>query len=83
MVMLPSTRQPDKETMNYTCVITPSVWILSLIYYKLYAHKYYHGPQKTVDVSDYANEKHMEQIYTILDGVDVDSGKKSMTYEKV
>ncbi|EDK41051.2 hypothetical protein PGUG_05149 [Meyerozyma guilliermondii ATCC 6260] len=50
MVMFPSNRGPDKDTMNYTCVITPSVWLLSLLYYKIYAHKIYHGPQKTVDV---------------------------------
>ncbi|CUM67419.1 uncharacterized protein PRCAT00005113001 [Priceomyces carsonii] len=50
MVMLPTNNHPDKDTMNYTCVITPGVWILSLLYYFVYAHKIYHGPQKTVDV---------------------------------
>lgn len=50
MVMFPSDLNPTKDTMNYTCVITPGVWILSLIYYKVYAHKIYHGPAKTVDV---------------------------------
>lgn len=82
MVMLPSTKYPDKETMNYTCIITPSVWIFSLVYYKIYAHKHYHGPQKTVHVSDCASENGMDRIYTILDGVEVDSVKKSRTYEK-
>jgi amino acid transporter len=83
MVMLPSTKYPDKETMNYTCIITPSVWIFSLVYYKIYAHKHYHGPQKTVHVSDCASENDMDRIYTILDGVEVNSDKKSRTYEKL
>lgn len=83
MVMLPSTKYPDKETMNYTCIITPSVWIFSLVYYKIYAHKHYHGPQKTVHVSDCASENGMDRIYTILDGVEVNSDKKSRTYEKL
>lgn len=52
MVMFPTNRNPDKDLMNYTCVITPGVWILSLAYYWVYAHKIYHGPAKTVDVPD-------------------------------
>ncbi|KAK6460907.1 GABA-specific high-affinity permease [Scheffersomyces coipomensis] len=50
MVMFPASIGVTKDTMNYTCVITPSVWILSYIYYYFYAHKFYHGPCKTVDV---------------------------------
>lgn len=83
MVMLPSTKYPDKETINYTCIITPSIWIFSLVYYNTYAHKHYHVPQKTAFVSDCASEKGMDQIYMILDGIDVGSDKKSRTYEKV
>lgn len=52
MVMFPTSTNPDKDLMNYTCVITPGVWILSLVYYYVYAHKKYHGPAKTVDVQD-------------------------------
>lgn len=52
MVMFPTNKNPDKNTMNYTCVITPGVWILSLAYYYVYAHKVYHGPAKTVDDVD-------------------------------
>ncbi|ODV65669.1 amino acid transporter [Hyphopichia burtonii NRRL Y-1933] len=48
MVMFPSNRNPSVDDMNYTCVITPGVWILSLGYYLIYAHKIYHGPRKTV-----------------------------------
>ncbi|ODV81411.1 amino acid transporter, partial [Suhomyces tanzawaensis NRRL Y-17324] len=49
MVLFPATKNVDSGNMNYTCVITPSVWILSLIYYYVYAHKVYHGPCKTVE----------------------------------
>lgn len=49
MVMFPANRNPGKLEMNYTCVITPGVWILSSIYYFIYAHKAYHGPIKTID----------------------------------
>ncbi|CAK7891892.1 GABA-specific permease [[Candida] anglica] len=52
MVMFPANPNPQSTTMNYTCVITPGVWILSLIYYFVYAHKHYHGPQKTVDIDE-------------------------------
>lgn len=50
MVMFPVNENPNKDTMNYTCVITPGVWILSAAYYAVYARKIYHGPQKTVEV---------------------------------
>ena len=49
MVMFPEDTNPDKNSMNYTCVITPGVWILSVAYYYAYARKNYHGPAKTVD----------------------------------
>lgn len=49
MVMFPTDTHPNKETMNYTVVLTPGVWILSAVYYYVYAHKYYHGPAKTVE----------------------------------
>lgn len=55
MVMFPVNKSPDKTSMNYTCVITPGVWILSLAYYYIYAHKIYHGPQKTIDIEDEGN----------------------------
>ncbi|ODQ81646.1 hypothetical protein BABINDRAFT_159909 [Babjeviella inositovora NRRL Y-12698] len=49
MIHFPSIPVVNKETMNYTCVITPGVMILSSIYYVLYAKNYYYGPRKTVD----------------------------------
>ncbi|KAK6454106.1 GABA-specific high-affinity permease [Scheffersomyces xylosifermentans] len=80
MVMLPASRNPTKDNMNYTCVITPSVWILSLIYYYVYAHKNYHGPCKTVDTVD----EEEQGLDAILDGIDPNADSdKSSTNEKV
>lgn len=79
MVMFPANTNPDKDSMNYTCVITPSVWIFSLIYYYVYAHKIYHGPCKTIDDVD---ETSLEAgIDAVIDGVDPqgDSDKVSQT----
>ncbi|ODQ77943.1 hypothetical protein BABINDRAFT_40474 [Babjeviella inositovora NRRL Y-12698] len=49
MVQFPSLPQVGKETMNYTCVITPGVLILSAIYYMVYAKRHYRGPCNTID----------------------------------
>lgn len=56
MVMFPTDTHPDKNSMNYTCVITPGVWILSVLYYYVYARKYYHGPAKTVDDEEFSDD---------------------------
>lgn len=69
MVMFPTNKNPDKESMNYTCVITPGVWILSLLYYYVYAHKIYHGPAKTIDVTESSSSQFEEEV---IDGVQVD-----------
>lgn len=63
MVMFPTNKDPTKSTMNYTCVITPGVWILSFIYYKVYARKLYHGPRQNID------DDHIDSIDAI-DGVE-------------
>ncbi|KAG2731758.1 hypothetical protein G9P44_005345 [Scheffersomyces stipitis] len=68
MVMFPANTNPDKDSMNYTCVITPSVWIFSLIYYYVYAHKIYHGPCKTIDDVDETSSE--AGIDAVIDGVD-------------
>lgn len=62
MVMFPTDENPDKDLMNYTCVITPGVWILSLTYYWVYAHKVYHGPAKTVDVPDAESTDEVDRV---------------------
>lgn len=49
MAMFPSEPTVDKETMNYTIVITGGTWILSMAYYYAYAHKTFKGPRSTVE----------------------------------
>ncbi|OVF08560.1 putative GABA-specific permease [Clavispora lusitaniae] len=62
MVMFPTNTNPDKDSMNYTCVITPGVWILSLLYYYVYAHRIYHGPTKTVDDEEQSSSEEVQYI---------------------
>lgn len=68
MAMFPTSRTVDKETMNYTIVITGGTWLLSAAYYFLYAHKTYHGPRNTLNSADPADsidgEKadHIDQV---------------------
>lgn len=45
-----TTSHPDKESMNYTCVVLAFVWGGCLLYYFTYAHRWYHGPKNTVDL---------------------------------
>lgn len=62
-----------KKTINY------HYWIFLLDYYKTYAYNHYHGPHKIM--SDC--KKGMDRIFTILNGIDLDSERKPSTYEKV
>ncbi|GMG39270.1 unnamed protein product [Ambrosiozyma monospora] len=50
--MFPSTKSVDKTDMNYTCVITGGVWILSLVYFAVYKRKVYHGPKTNLGPED-------------------------------
>ncbi|KAK6459059.1 amino acid/polyamine transporter I [Scheffersomyces xylosifermentans] len=52
MSMFPDSRVVDKNTMNYTCVINSSVWILSLVYYYIHGYKVYTGPKSNLDILD-------------------------------
>lgn len=77
MVMFPSNKNPGVTEMNYTCVITPGVWILSLVYYKVYAHKIYHGPCKNIDVDE------SETDVEVLDGIESDKDRADVVDQKV
>lgn len=86
MVMFPTNKDPSVSTMNYTCVITPGVWLLSLAYYYIYAHKIYHGPRKTIDIDgdddedSEENDLGFKQVdVQILEGID----NKDSSDEKV
>lgn len=43
-----TTAHPTKATMNYTCVIVATVWGGCLVYYYLFAHRWYTGPKTTL-----------------------------------
>ncbi len=49
LCMFPEEKTVDKTSMNYTVVINGAVWILSLVYYFVYAHKIFNGPVKTIE----------------------------------
>ncbi|KAH3681919.1 hypothetical protein WICPIJ_007115 [Wickerhamomyces pijperi] len=48
MAMFPAGPTVDKESMNYTVVITCGTWLLSIIYFYAYARKSYFGPRNTI-----------------------------------
>ena len=43
--------------MNYTVVITGAVWLGSLTYYFIDAHKWFTGPKITIDAGDLSEEQ--------------------------
>lgn len=49
MVMFPDSRHVSSKSMNYSCVISGGVWILSIIYYFVYGYRHYHGPVSNID----------------------------------
>lgn len=62
MVMFPASPNVDKESMNYTVVITCGTWIFSMLYYYFYAYKTFFGPRNTLGDVDKSDE---EEINTI------------------
>lgn len=44
-----TTAHPTKDTMNYTCVIVAVVWGGCLMYYYLFAYRWYTGPKTTLE----------------------------------
>ncbi|CCE72964.1 Piso0_000572 [Millerozyma farinosa CBS 7064] len=77
MVMFPTDQNPGKSDMNYTCVITPGIWILSSLYYWIYAHKVYHGPRKTIeDESEVSYEQNLNM--TAEDGLQKEKLKTTL-----
>lgn len=43
---------PTPNDMNYTCLINGAIWIGCLIYYYLFAKRWFHGPKHTIDFYD-------------------------------
>ncbi|KAM9923429.1 hypothetical protein OXX59_005189 [Metschnikowia pulcherrima] len=77
MVMFPTDTHPSRETMNYTVVLTPGVWILSAVYYYVYAHKHYHGPAKTIDEEVKSNGETAEYLTHVIEGKSVKERSES------
>ncbi|KAK6461581.1 amino acid/polyamine transporter I [Scheffersomyces coipomensis] len=55
MSMFPDQRYIDKNTMNYTCVINVSIWMLSLVYYFVWGYRTYSGPKSNLEEIDSIN----------------------------
>ncbi|CAI5756387.1 unnamed protein product [Candida verbasci] len=49
LCMFPDNVPVTRESMNYTAVINPAVWIISLIYYYVWGYKSYTGPKSNLD----------------------------------
>ncbi|SCU83365.1 LAMI_0C02938g1_1 [Lachancea mirantina] len=54
MVMFPSQQHgTTPDTMNYTVVIGPGFWVLSLCYYFVWQRKFYQGPKSNLTDEEY------------------------------
>lgn len=54
LCMFPTYKSVDKTTMNYTCVITGGMWILSVIYFFVWKYKFFHGPKSNLSQAEQA-----------------------------
>lgn len=52
LTMMPASQSPTPSNMNYTCVINGTVWIGSILYYIIDAHKWFTGPRHTIDAAE-------------------------------
>ncbi|SCU89549.1 LAFA_0E18976g1_1 [Lachancea sp. 'fantastica'] len=71
MMMFPSDKGVAPDSMNYTVVIGPGFWAISLIYYFLWQRKFYKGPK-----SNLTDEEFRECV-----GEDVIDAIMSQNYE--
>lgn len=67
MAMFPASPEVDKDTMNYTVVLTCGTWILSMGYYFIYAHKHFTGPRNTLGGAADIDSDHIDKIDQLLD----------------
>lgn len=49
ITVFPSSTSVDKDSMNYTCVINPGVWLGCLIYFYVSGRKWFKGPVLTLE----------------------------------
>ncbi|KAK6205065.1 amino acid/polyamine transporter I [Scheffersomyces amazonensis] len=55
MSMFPDSKDVTRDTMNYTCAINVSVWLLSLVYYFVWGYRTYSGPKSNLEEFDSIN----------------------------
>ncbi|KAL7940184.1 amino acid transporter [Trichoderma barbatum] len=48
---------PDPSVMNYSAVVNGTVWGGALLYYFLYAHKWFKGPKHTLDAVEIEDDR--------------------------
>ncbi|SCU84343.1 LADA_0D01178g1_1 [Lachancea dasiensis] len=53
MMMFPYDKEVDPSSMNYTVVIGPGFWVLSLIYYFVWQRKFYKGPKSNLSDEEF------------------------------
>ena len=68
LAMFPDYKLVEPDTMNYTCVITGGVWLLSIIYYYVYGYRVYSGPKSNIDSEEeHSVEKlHYQNVDQVL-----------------
>ncbi|KAL2832530.1 hypothetical protein BDW59DRAFT_169382 [Aspergillus cavernicola] len=62
--MFPAVRGPGASDMNYTIVINGFVWISCMVYYWVYARKFFTGPRTTItaESKDQAGERETREV---------------------
>lgn len=66
MCLLPSVKNVNKESMNYTVVVMGGVTILSMLWYVAFAHRTFHGPLNTLDAGEQQREEKDDKIDALL-----------------
>lgn len=67
MVMFPyDSVDINSTTMNYTVVIGPGFWVLSLIYYFLWQRKFYEGPKSNLSDEEFVDAVGEEVLDAII-----------------
>lgn len=62
VAMFPATKEVDYKDMNYTVVINCGVWICSMIYFYVYAYRFYHGPKSNLSPEEMVEMGEAHQI---------------------
>lgn len=78
MVMFPAQQHGNNaQNMNYTVVIGPGFWVLSLIYYFVWQRKYYEGPKSNLTDDEFQKYVGDDVIDAIISS-NIDSHNEGM-----